>query len=255
MHRSLWLTALVGALLIVPWADSATAQEDENTYVYASYYECGPGMGAAVRSVRDDWGPIIESKIESGAIATWGLLTHDTGNPWSVGIYHVGEDFGAMDAALNEVLAEYSEANPEASAQFGQACPRHEDYVWVSDLGSESGAGVAQDRQNAVMSVYWVCVEGKEAVADMIVETLWAPVLNALVSDGTLGSWSWLEHYLGGEYRRLLSVDGADHATVLAARDRLIEETGAENPGLASAFSDVCNGHTDILWNLAAGGP
>lgn len=247
--------ALTGALLILPMAGTATAQDEDSAYVYASYYECGPGMGEALRTLREDWGPIIQRKIDAGAVAAWGVLTHDTGNPWSMAIYEVGDDLGALMTALDEAIAEYFEAHSEAGAQFGRTCPRHEDYIWATGVGSEAGAGVAQDRAEAAMSVYWVCDEGTEALADLVVESLWAPVLNRQVAEGKLHSWGWLEHWVGGEYRRLLVTDGADHATLLEARNEFLEATAAEDAALAGAFSSVCNGHTDILWDVAVSAP
>lgn len=63
-----------------------------------------------------------------------------------------------------------------------------------------------------------------------------------------------MSHFVGGKYRRLLITDGPDRASVLEARNRVIEDDSV-NPALVAAFSDVCNGHTDVLWNIAVSSP
>ncbi len=247
------LAVVVGLFLLVPGA--VAAQEDQETaYVYASYYDCGPGQSEAVASLRDDWGPLVQERMDAGTISAWGILTHDTGNEWSLGVYHVGSDLGAMNDALNADLAQYREADPEAAARFGEVCPSHVDYIWTTGPGSEAGAAVAQDRQSAGMSVYYVCDEGREPVADLIVEQVVGPALDRQVQEGRLNGWGWLSHFVGGEYRRLLSVDGPDQSSILEARNQWIEET-SEQAALMAAFNDVCNGHTDILWNIVLARP
>lgn len=254
MRSQTMLGALAGALLVLPPSGSVTAQED-SAYVYSSYYRCHGSLRPAVATLRDDWGPIVQKRMDAGHVSAWGVLTHDTGNEWSMAIYHVGPDRDALNTALDEALAEYFEAHPEEGAQFGETCPTHEDYIWTTGPGSEAGAGIAQGRPAAGMSVYYICHEGREAVADLIVEKVWAPILDKQVSEGRLNSWGWLSHFVGGKYRRLLVTDGADHGALLDARDQFIEESAAEDAGLAAAFSDVCDGHTDVMWDIAVSKP
>lgn len=254
MKPSRTLAALAGAVLVLPLAGGVLAQDDESAYVYASYYEC-TDVPRAVEMLRDGWAPLIQARMDAGDVSAWGVLTHDTGNRWSMAVYHVGEDRDGLNAALDEALAEYRETSADQMTRFREVCPSHEDYIWVTGPGSEEGAATGQGRPGAAMSVYFVCDEGREAVADLIVENVWAPVFDRQVSEGRLNSWGWLSHFIGGKYRRLLVTDAADHATLLDARDRILEESAAESGALASAFSDVCNGHTDILWNIAISRP
>lgn len=254
MRASTLLTALIGGVLGLSLAPPLAAQEPDTAFVYASYWRCGGDFSDAVATIRDDWAPLMQRRVDAGDVAAWGLLTHDTGNDWSLAIYHIGPDYNALKAALDETQQEYFEANQEAAQGFGEACPSHEDYVWMTGAGSEPGGAVAQQRSGTGMSVYYVCDEGREAVADLIVDRVWAPVLDRQVSEGKLGSWVWLSHFLGGKYRKALVTDGADAATLLEARDEFIEAT-AENGALGAAFSDVCNGHQDIIWNIAVSRP
>lgn len=247
------LWALAGLALLVPTAASAQ-EEDETAYVYASYYECGPGQSEAVAMLQDGWGPIVQARMDAGDLSAWGLLRHDTGNEWSLAIYHVGSDLTAMNEALDSGLAEYGDAHPEESARFSEVCPSHVDYIWTSGPGSQPAAAVAQDRAGAGLSVYYICDEGREPVADLIVENVVGPALDRQVREGRLNSWGWLSHFVGGEYRRLLSIDGPDHASILEARNQWIEEIGGE-AALMAEFNNVCNGHTDVLWDIVEASP
>lgn len=248
------LAAFAGALLVLPFAASASAQEDDSAFAYSSYYQCTGGLSDAIATLRDDWGPIIQGHMDAGHISAWGVLTHDTGNPWTMAIYHVGPDIGELKTALDTSLGEYFQQHPDDAAAFGETCWSHEDYIWTSGTGSQPATDVGQDRASAGMSVYWVCDEGKEAVADLIVENVWAPIYDQQVADGQINSWSWLSHFVGGKYRRALITDGASAGALLEARDQALEAAG-ENAALAAAFSDVCNGHTDVMWNIAISVP
>ncbi len=253
MKTRIGVPAVAAMFLILPSWGEAAAQVGDTAFVYASYWECAGGLEDAVSTLRDDWGAILQGHMDAGHVTAWGVLTHNTGNKWSLANYTIGPEIGPLMQALEDAQAEYFEAHAEAGRRFGESCPTHEDYIWMAGLGSEPGATVAQERPAAGMSVYWVCDEGKEAVADLIVEQVWAPVLNRQVQEGRLSSWVWLSHFVGGEYRRALVTDAADHAALLDARDEMIAQTSGN--ALAGAFSDACNGHTDVLWNIAVSRP
>lgn len=243
-------TASVLTMLCTLLAAPTAAQENDQTYVYGVYYQCAPGsIGDAVQDLEANWTPVMQNYLDAGDLTSWGVLTHSTGNEWSLVLYHVGSDVNAVTNAVQSGSATYFQENPEAADAFGEACPSHEDYVWVGDMSSAPMGEVASDRAEAAMSVYWVCDEGREAVADLIFESVMADAWNEQVEAGLVSNWSWFGHYLGGEYRRLLSIDGPDHASLLEARENVIE-AGAENPGLMSVFSDVCNGHQDNLYDV-----
>lgn len=169
-------------------------------------------------------------------------------------VYHVGEELGVLKTALDDAQDEYFEGHAEAGARFGDTCPTHEDYVWTTGPGSAPGAAIAQQRPGAGMSVYYVCDEGKEALADLLVEEVMGPLYDRQVAEGRLNSWGWLSHFIGGKYRRALVTDAASQADLLEARNRIIE-ADARNPALSAAFNEVCNGHTDVLWNIAVSRP
>jgi len=140
-------------------------------------------------------------------------------------------------------------------AEFFDACPTHEDYIWMYQTGSAPAERVATDRASAGMSVYWVCKEGSESVADLIVEQVFAPIYDAQVDAGLVNAWGWYSHFVGGKYRRLLAMDGPSHEALLEARGNIIEAMSTEVSDMSAAFADVCDGHTDYLWNIEQTGP
>lgn len=238
------------ALTLCAAAPLAAQEDEDQAYIYASYYQCAPGgISTAVQTLRDVWSPVMQEHVDAGDVTAWGALTHSTGNEWSLGLYQVGPDLDALMGAIGASIQRLYEENSEAGAAFSDACPRHEDYVWLNMFSSDPAANLATERSEAGLSVYWVCDEGRESVADLVFEELMAPAWNEQVEAGLVNSWSWSEHYLGGKFRRLLATDGPDHASLLEARNNVIESFG-ENPGLAAAFSDVCDGHQDNLYDI-----
>lgn len=250
------LAAAGAALAFTVPTVALSAQEDEGPYVYASYYQCSPGqIGPAVQNLRDHWAPVLQRAIDAGDLTTWGVATHTTGNEWSLVLYHVGPDVNRLLGVIDAGVQQLYENTPDEAAAFSESCPSHVDYVWENQMGSASGDEIAAERGEAGMTVYWICDEGTEAVADLIFETTMAPVLNEQVEAGLLTGWSWSEHYLGGEYRRMLATDGPDHASLLEARNNLIEASFNANPGLGAAFSQACNGHQDNLYDIVIVAP
>lgn len=251
------LLAVAGALAALGVAQAAplAAQEDDEAFIYGIYFSCSNGaVGGAVQSVRDLYAPVMQEYVDAGDLTSWGALTHSTGNEWSLVLYHVGSDVNAVTNAVQSGGGTFASENPEAAAALDEACPSHEDYVWTIQMASAPVADVGRDRSEAGLSVYWVCEEGREAAADLIFESVMADAWNEQVEAGLVNNWSWNEHFLGGKYRRLLALDGPDHASLLEARDNVIA-AGAENPGLMAAFSDVCDGHQDNLYDVQVSVP
>lgn len=230
------------------------AQEEDRPIIYGSYYQCGPGTADIVDRLAAAWSPAIRPQIDAGAVTAWGILTHDTGNEWDVVLYTVGPELAGIRSATQAAAQTVGQQDAELFGEFGAACPSHDDYVWVSRFSSADPADVAQDRSPAGLSVYWVCTEAREAIADLIFESLMVPVLNEQVAAGLVNSWSWNEHFLGGKYRRLLALDGPDHASLLEARNAMIDAF-SERPGVAAAFNEVCDGHQDNLYQIHTSEP
>jgi hypothetical protein len=255
LRRSCVTLALAVALAMSN-PQTGSAQDDPAPVVYASYMQCDPGSAArASEIIRDSWGPVVQARVASGEITAWGSLTHHTGGEWSRAIYHVAADAPTLLAALDEMGAEWMESDPDGAAELWDGCEEHEDYVWQYVTGSDPVAELATERPSHGMSVYWTCDEGREAVADLIVEHVFGEHWNAQVEAGLVNSWSWMAHYLGDKYRRILVADGSSHANLLAARTNVIQAMTESSSALASEFNNICNGHVDYLWNIEVAEP
>ena len=103
-------------------------------------------------------------------------------------------------------------------------------------------------RGSAAFSTYYVCDSRREKQADALVKQVFAPIYDKLIADGKLKSWGWLEHIVGGEYRRLATMSGADMKTVLEARAS-VNQALMDNP-LGDTFTDICGSHTDYMWEI-----
>jgi hypothetical protein len=223
------------------------AQDDEESakpYVYATYFNCDATRLSEVDELMTRTAPIYKQAVADGQIANWGWLGHHTGGAWRRLFYAVGSDANGLMDALDALGDKTSEV--EGAEAFGEICGTHEDYLWrQASSSAESAAG----NPGAVgLSVYYECNFNTEGFADTIVETFFAPIFNAHVGDGKLVSWSWLEHQMGGKFRRLLAMRAADRSDLMTTWGAIIEDLSEEQDGALRAFSDICFSHEDYLW-------
>ncbi|MGB5131205.1 MAG: hypothetical protein WBO00_01215, partial [Steroidobacteraceae bacterium] len=73
-----------------------------------------------------------------------------------------------------------------------------------------------------------------------------------MVADGKLKSWGYLEHIVGGQYRRVETMGAADMKSLMAARAEIVQAL-TDNP-LGDTFTDICDSHTDYMWEVKASG-
>ncbi len=117
-----------------------------------------------------------------------------------------------------------------------------------------AGSALAQD-ESYIFGEYYVCDMNREAFADTLVEHVLGPIYQRHVDSGELTAWGWLAHHAGGRWRRLLYTTGNNLDTMLAARDKIIEEQQAEVADEGREFVSICGSHDDLVWSHAAGPP
>lgn len=239
---NLFVVAVVLAAVAMPVL--AQDEEEAETYVYATYFECDATRLDEIDALMAKMAPIYDQAKADGSLANWGWLRHHTGGNWKRLFYGVGSDAGALMDTL-DALNEKSDEIEGADA-FGEICGDHVDYVWRQAASSPVSAADAPGA--AGLSVYYRCTFNGEDFADSIVESHFAEVFNAHVGEGKLVSWSWLAHQMGGEFRRLLAMRAADRASLLSAWGSIIETLSGEHGGALNAFSDICFAHEDYLW-------
>jgi hypothetical protein len=231
----------------------ALAQNDDDAvgYAYSTYFTCNSAdLGVADEIAKNVWASTYDAAVEAGDISAWGWMAHHTGGTWRRALYYVAPSMEVLLDAGDSIGAKLDENAPEAGRVFGEACPSHEDYIWQSVPGS-GGRTLSGERGAAGLSVYFKCDSDKEERADEIVAKTFGPSHQKQVDAGNLTSWGWLQHNIGGDYRRLLTLTAVDHKTLIKARDAIFEEiTSGPNERLSNEFDSICGPHRDYLWDL-----
>ena len=62
-----------------------------------------------------------------------------------------------------------------------------------------------------------------------------------LMKDGDIAGWNINLHRLGGMYRRLATITGADHASVVDANARAIQSANENHSALVEEISSICD--------------
>lgn len=90
--------------------------------------------------------------------------------------YHMSDDLNTLQSVLDGMVGQFFTEHPDEGAEFAEACPTHEDYIWTTGPGSRPGGVLGRARSGASLSTYWVCDEGREAVADLFAGKVFAPI-------------------------------------------------------------------------------
>jgi len=245
--RSGGVVGLLAALLISPV--TAVAQEAEpRAYLYAAYYVCDVANQLDMdRLVEEYEKPVFDQKVQDGDLMAWGYLSHSTGGKWRRAQFHSSETLaGALGAQVSVFNEIYSAENAGALQERAEACEAHDDYIWVQMDGSPVDA----ERGNVSVSVYEVCDRTREARADEIFSEIFAPRLNKLAESGAIVSWNRLNHYIGGPYRRLLTVTGHNQAENYLAYASMGNDLNDSERELQREYLDICGVHDDYLWDI-----
>ncbi len=239
------------AVVLVPLAARAQEEEAPRPYSYATYSECAlSGQWRADEIAESVFAPAYDAALAEGKITGWGYLAHHTGGKWRRVVYHSALSTDALLDALDWIGEKTDEANARAAAQYSKICSAHDDYIWRWVTGSGPAEQALQDRGAAGFSVYYVCAMDKEDRADELVKEAFAAAYNRQVEKGNLNSWGWLQHWVGGKWRRLEVMSAADHKTVLKARDEIIAELLEKQEGATKEFNSICSSHQDYLWDI-----
>ena len=250
-RRTVGIVALLGAL-VVPVSAWAQEEEAERPFVYATYFECDVAdQELADMLVESVHAPIYDAAVEDGTIQAWGWLSHHTGGKWRRALYYIAPTTDALLAAQKTLAERVDESSSQADARFTRICGAHDDYIWRSVVGS-GGPGSVETANpgDAGISQYMVCKMSKQERADELVETVFGPVYDAQVEAGDLVSWGWLEHSVGGKYRRLLTLRGKDHSGLLNTWGAAINALNEKHADEMDEFGEICYTHQDYIWDI-----
>ena len=225
--------------------------QDTQSIVFGAFYRCNQATEARTDTIYQEvMAPIFQKHVDAGHLTAYGWNRHRMGGAWRRLSYVVGTDLDAMLDAQTAYIEEFQRDHAEAVREFNTICSSHDDYIWYRVAGSQAPEEVAQERPNAGLSSYMVC-DSREAEADEIMETAFAPILNGHVESGRISSWLWLEHNVGGWYRRALVLDAADYKTILNYWNTVWQDIEAEQPELLREFGAICDSHQDYVWDLS----
>lgn len=235
---------LAASLLLCGLGGSGMASAEETeTYIYSTYLYCDVGAQERADEIVEQLDkPIYEAAVGDGSLTSWGWLAHHTGGKWRRMQYTTASSIDALLAAQKKT-GDQADATSKGKAlgkEFASACKSHDDYIW------RRVAGTTGPRGKAAFSVYYVCDSGREAQADALIKRVFAPTYDKLVAEGKLTSWSWLEHIVGGEYRRLATMTAKDMSSLMAARSAVV--AAFQDDPLSAVLDDICGSHADYMW-------
>ena len=234
-------------LLAITGATQA-ADEPAESYVYGTYFECD-----ATRQERADEiymsldEPLYAAAVTDGSITGYGLYAHHTGGKWRRLTFSTAPTIKALTDAQKKINDQSEAKNKKLGDEFGKICNSHDDYIWRSVAGNAGTAAAG----NVAFSTYYVC-DSREVQADALIKQVFAPVYDQMVADGKLTSWGYLEHIVGGRFRRLATMTAADMDSLMAARSDLNE--ALMDNDLSATFTEICDSHDDYMWEIKAGG-
>ncbi len=249
LRRTVSVYALLA--LLAPVVAMAQEKEEEAAppFAYGTYFECDATREwLADKIVEQALKPVYDSAVDDGSISAWGYLAHHTGGKWRRVIYHIAPTLDGVFEALDTINEKVAKASADAADELGKICSSHDDYVWRFVAGSGVG-GPARERGKVGFSVYFICDESRETRADEIVKETIAPIYDAQVEAGEIVSWGWMEHLIGGKYRRIATTTAKDRKTLLAARGAALEKILA-NEAVSKEFNEICGSHSDYIWNV-----
>ncbi len=102
-------------------------------------------------------------------------------------------------------------------------------------------------------TTYFECRPDRESHADEIIATTFKPHYDQAVEQGQIVSWAWMQHYIGGKWRRMLVVVTNELEAALETSGALGEIISDRTPEAGRAFSEICGSHDDYMWQSIPG--
>jgi hypothetical protein len=239
---------LAVAALSAPVALAQTSK----TFVFGTYYYCTQAKAERADAIfKDHVAPLLKAEIAAGRISAFGWGKHWEGGEWRRLEYTAGKDLDKMVDAREAVIKKLAASDQaKIMEELQTICASHDDYIWASVVGSQNLSDVGRVRSPVAMSTYYVNDQSSDDEANEIVKTALAPILNQHVKEGKIASWNWLEHQMGGKYRHLLVIDGADHKSLLNYWGVLAPAFSKAQPELYRRFGQLCFSHSDYIWDM-----
>ncbi len=244
--KRIGLTVAAGMMLLAP---SAAAQDAPPPVIFGQYYRCNQGQEARADEIaRGVLGPVVQKHVDGGHLTGWVWFAHSQGGAWRRLFATVGTDLDVMMDVREQIVEELTGQHAEAMQELFSVCGSHDDYIWIGiSTSSPDPAAVG----NATLSTYYACDNSTEGRTNQIFEDVLAPLFQKHADMGHIASWGYYAHRSGGIFRRLMTFSGADHKTLLNMQTAIFQEANETNPLAMNEFRQICNWHTDYMWNNA----
>jgi hypothetical protein len=251
MKKRLTGAIVLQACLFLAAAAAAQAEDKpKDSYLYVTYFYCDGSQQERADQIFDQLDkPFFEAAVANGTTTSYGWIAHHTGGKWRRALYYGAPSIQGLMDAQQKIFDQADAKNKKMSDEFGKICNSHDDYIWKAVAGN----ALNTTRGNAAFSTYYVCDSTREKQADALIKQVFAPIYDKLIAEGKLKTWGWMEHIVGAEYRRLATLSGADMKTLMEARAS-ISQAMMDNP-LGDTFTDICNSHSDYLWEIKSSKP
>jgi DNA-binding ferritin-like protein (Dps family) len=239
---------LQGCLLLAVAGTAQAADEPAERYIYGTYSVCDLTQQERADEIFKTLDkPFYDAAVADGGLAGYSYYAHQTGGKWRRGTFTVGPSIQALLDSQKKVGDQIEAKNKKLSNEYSKICNSHDDYIWRTVAGKAGTAATG----DAVFSTYYVC-DSREKQADAIITQVIAPIYDKMVADKKLTSWAYLEHIVGGRFRRVETMTATDMKSLMAARAELIQAY-ADNP-LGDTFTEICDSHDDYMWEVTASG-
>ncbi len=238
--------ALPAGLFLAVMGTAQAQDKPAESFTYATYFVCDVTKQERADEIFKTLNQsFYDAAVADGSITAYGFYAHQTGGKWRRLIYSTAPTIQGLLDAQKKIGDQADAKNAELGEEFGKICNSHDDYIWRL-IGGNAGKLVPD---GAAFSTYFVC-DSREKQADALVMQVFAPIYEKMVAEGKLKSWGWLEHIVGGQFRRLATMSAADMKSLMAARAS-IEEALSGNP-LGDTFTNICDSHADYMWDVEA---
>jgi hypothetical protein len=116
-------------------------------------------------------------------------------------------------------------------------------------LAAVLALAVPAESQSLVAN-YYRCSTADEGEADFIMNAVFADVYQAHVDSGDLIAWGWVEHTIGGDWRRISTITAEDRSTATRVWGEIVAELEDEHPNALHRFNEICDSHDDYIWTV-----
>lgn len=237
---------LVGGAILLLAAPAPVMAQDSAPVIFGVYYRCSQGAESrADEIVEQTLGSVIQPHVDAGHLTGWLWLSHRHGGGWRRILATVGTDLDQMMDVRGQIFTAFQNDHPDAAAELGTVCGSHDDYIWIGVANSDPDPNAIGD---STLSAYHACDMSREARADEIFSEILAPLYQKHMDMGHLSSWGFYAHRVGGIFRRLETMSGADHTTLMAMQTAIYQEAGQSNPLEMQEFRSICSWHSDYMW-------